>query len=214
MKAFFNSFLVFVRSTDPLALLFENLVLKKSAHVSFSNPHLEVFTRHFKLTSLFLSGVHPVDIVAYPVKTRPSGYDLSTAYVYFTFKKQIRVFLFLLTLYGTEGSSYLNPQLRSASVIGLNPSLHGTGFFFKYNRLITSPESLEFVFGSFWWLEREVSELLGLRFNNKVDARNLLLEYTNVLKPLARVFPTEGFFEIYFNTSRDSLMQIQTRLQS
>lgn len=45
------------------------------------------------------------------------------------------------------------------------------------------------------WLEREVSECFGYYFNNTVDSRNLLLEYSNDQYPLKVSNPLESFVE-------------------
>lgn len=68
--------------------------------------------------------------------------------------------------------------------------------FKKINILLTS---LENIFFNFWWLEREVSEMTGFIFKNKIDSRNLLLEYFTFFFPLNPSFPSFGFFELYFN---------------
>lgn len=60
--------------------------------------------------------------------------------------------------------------------------------------------SLDRIFFSFWWLEREASELSGLRFETKLDDRNLLLEYTNNFAPLLKPFPVYGAFEFFYST--------------
>ena len=60
--------------------------------------------------------------------------------------------------------------------------------------------SIDFIFDAAWWLERESAEGTGLELLNKEDIRNLLLEYSNVFKPLLRLFPSFGFFEIAYNS--------------
>lgn len=73
--------------------------------------------------------------------------------------------------------------------------------------------SLESLFFNYWWLEREVSEMTGLIFFNKLDQRNLLLEYFNTFNPLDQSFPTYGYFEVFYNLVYGYLMHGSLSLQ-
>nr|YP_011027853.1 NADH dehydrogenase subunit 9 [Euplotes cristatus]UPM52063.1 NADH dehydrogenase subunit 9 [Euplotes cristatus] len=66
--------------------------------------------------------------------------------------------------------------------------------------LALCPTTIDNLFDAAWWLEREASEGVGIFFLFKEDGRNLLLEYSNVFKPLLREFPSFGFFELTFNS--------------
>ena len=59
--------------------------------------------------------------------------------------------------------------------------------------------SLNVLFNSSVWLEREVSEMFGVNFINTIDNRILLLDYSFVGHPLLKVFPNIGKIEIYYN---------------
>lgn len=63
------------------------------------------------------------------------------------------------------------------------------------------------------WLEREMSEMVGVFFSFKNDTRNLLLEYTNVFKPLLKNFPSFGYFELFFDTLKQHMIHKNTSLQ-
>lgn len=73
--------------------------------------------------------------------------------------------------------------------------------------------SAEPLFFNFWWLEREVSEMSGIFFFNKLDTRNLLMEYFNSLNPLLKSFPVTGFDEIFFNHLGNLIVVIPTTFQ-
>lgn len=60
--------------------------------------------------------------------------------------------------------------------------------------------SLDKVFFNYWWLEREVGEMIGVFFEYKEDTRNLLLEYMNIFRPLLKLFPVCGVLELFFDT--------------
>jgi NADH:ubiquinone oxidoreductase subunit C len=55
-------------------------------------------------------------------------------------------------------------------------------------------------FPGFSWGEREASELLGINFKNKPDARRLMLDYSFEGHPLRKSFPCFGFEELSYNT--------------
>nr|ACX30954.1 NADH dehydrogenase subunit 9 [Moneuplotes minuta] len=76
-----------------------------------------------------------------------------------------------------------------------------------------SHSSIDFFFDAAWWLERECTEMVGSVFSNKGDDRNLLLEYANVYRPLVRVFPSFGIFEVIYNSFLRLLELRRTSLQ-
>ena len=49
------------------------------------------------------------------------------------------------------------------------------------------------------WGERELSELLGINFKHKIDARRLMLDYAFEGHPLRKNFPTIGFEELAYD---------------
>lgn len=70
-------------------------------------------------------------------------------------------------------------------------------------------DSIDYVYRNASWLEREVSEMYGLKFKNKKDNRSLLLDYSRNEYPMLKDFPTEGFYEIYFDFFENKLQYIK-----
>lgn len=85
-------------------------------------------------------------------------------------------------------------------------------FFFLKLRLITffannkCISSMDTIYPSTNWLEREFSEMFGINFFSKVDARNLLLDYSQNESPLLKNFPTTGFREVHYSILAESVI--------
>lgn len=60
------------------------------------------------------------------------------------------------------------------------------------------------------WLERELSELSGVRYIFKKDIRKLLLDYSKNENPLLKDFPVEGFSEIFYDFFEDQTIFLDT----
>lgn len=73
----------------------------------------------------------------------------------------------------------------------------------------TSLESIDKIFKNANWLEREISEMYGLHFTGKKDARPLLLDYSKNEFPMLKDFPTEGVNDIYYNFFENKLTFIK-----
>jgi NADH:ubiquinone oxidoreductase subunit C len=56
------------------------------------------------------------------------------------------------------------------------------------------------------WIERETSEMYGVNFKHKKDVRKLLTDYTNFENPLLKSYPTEGFFDVFYNFFDDQVI--------
>lgn len=54
-------------------------------------------------------------------------------------------------------------------------------------------------FSGLTWGERELSEMLGINFHNKLDARRLMLDYAFEGAPLRKSFPCIGFEELEYD---------------
>jgi NADH:ubiquinone oxidoreductase subunit C len=84
--------------------------------------------------------------------------------------------------------------------------------FYFYNRALycvvfrsgcrrpLTEQSLDRFFFNYWWSERESSEHFGIFFSEKLDSRNLLLDYTWSLNPFLKLFPSAGFVEVFFDS--------------
>lgn len=83
--------------------------------------------------------------------------------------------------------------------------------YLNYKKFILS--SVDTIFQNYWWLEREVAEMTDFLFYDKIDSRNLLLEYFNVIKPLSRAFPSVGLFEFFYSLVFGFFIHYTTSLQ-
>lgn len=63
--------------------------------------------------------------------------------------------------------------------------------------------SLDKIFKSSGWLEREVGEMFGVKYFNKIDCRRLLLDYTRQENPLLKDYPVEGYNDVFYNLFED-----------
>lgn len=66
--------------------------------------------------------------------------------------------------------------------------------------------SVDSVFSSAGWLEREFSEMFGCPLAGKADARNLLLDYALAEAPLRKSFPCTGRGELSFSAMAGGLV--------
>lgn len=64
------------------------------------------------------------------------------------------------------------------------------------------------------WLEREVSELHGIIFNNKKDLRNLMLQYGDTSVPFRKSSPSIGVKEVFYDSINDVIIQNPISIQS
>jgi len=58
--------------------------------------------------------------------------------------------------------------------------------------------SLDKLYKSSNWLERETGEMFKIMYSNKIDCRRLLLDYSRQENPLLKDFPVEGFNDIFY----------------
>ncbi len=73
------------------------------------------------------------------------------------------------------------------------------------NRLVKIP-SLDKIYKSASWLERETSEMFRISYNLKTDSRRLLLDYSKQENPLLKDYPTEGFNDVFYNFFEDQVV--------
>jgi len=79
--------------------------------------------------------------------------------------------------------------------------------------LLNSLNSITELYLNANWLEREVSELHGIFFNNKKDLRNLMLTYGDVSAPMRKSFPSIGIKELFYDTTTDLLINNKISIQ-
>lgn len=85
-------------------------------------------------------------------------------------------------------------------------------FFFLKKRIIflffknSDYCSVDSIYPSANWLEREFSEMFGVSIFEKVDARNLLLDYSLNENPLLKSFPTVGLRELHYSVLAEGVV--------
>lgn len=77
---------------------------------------------------------------------------------------------------------------------------------FVNNNFYENHPSIDKIYLNASWLERENSEMYGLKFKGKWDNRCLLLDYSKNESPLLKDFPTEGFQDIFYDFFENKLM--------
>jgi len=68
-------------------------------------------------------------------------------------------------------------------------------------------ESVETIFSSAGWLEREVWDMFGVYFYNNKDLRRILTDYGFEGYPLRKDFPLSGFVEVRYDDSYKTVLQ-------
>lgn len=66
--------------------------------------------------------------------------------------------------------------------------------------------SIDKLFKSASWLERETGEMFKVSYNFKTDSRRLLLDYSKQENPLLKDYPTEGFNDVFYNFFEDQVV--------
>jgi NADH:ubiquinone oxidoreductase subunit C len=87
---------------------------------------------------------------------------------------------------------YVLRSLLYNSVITVSFTTHETNL--KIN-------SINYLYKSSMWLEREVWDMFGIKFNNNLDLRRILTDYGFHGHPLRKDFPLSGFKEVYYDDS-------------
>lgn len=74
---------------------------------------------------------------------------------------------------------------------------------FTFTSEIAKLNSISFLFNNALWIERELAEMFNIYFLNKLDNRNLLLDYSYIGNPLLKTFPMIGNVELFYNYSNN-----------
>ena len=74
------------------------------------------------------------------------------------------------------------------------------------NTLLSKISSIDKVYKSASWLERETGEMFRVSFSNKTDTRRLLLDYSKQENPLLKDYPTEGFNDAFYSFFEDQVV--------
>lgn len=77
----------------------------------------------------------------------------------------------------------------------------------SYNNIkLNKITSLDKIFKSANWLERETGEMFKISYNFKTDTRRLLLDYSRQENPLLKDYPVEGFSDAFYNFFEDQVV--------
>lgn len=85
-------------------------------------------------------------------------------------------------------------------------------FFFLKKRIVfcfpsfAGISAVDSVYSNANWLEREFVEMFGVSLASKVDARNLLLDYSLSENPLIKEFPSVGLREVHYSVLAESVV--------
>ena len=74
------------------------------------------------------------------------------------------------------------------------------------NNTMIKISSIDKVFKSAGWLEREVGEMFRISYNLKIDNRRLLLDYSKQENPLLKDYPVEGFNDVFYSFFEDQVV--------
>lgn len=66
--------------------------------------------------------------------------------------------------------------------------------------------SIDMLYKSAGWLERETGEMFKVFYKFKTDNRRLLLDYSKQECPLLKDYPTEGFNDVFYNFFEDQVV--------
>ena len=66
--------------------------------------------------------------------------------------------------------------------------------------------SIDKIYKSASWLERETGEMFRIIYQHKTDNRRLLLDYSKQENPLLKDYPTEGFNDVFYNFFEDQVV--------
>ena len=136
----------------------------------------------------------------------------------------------LCDLFAYDNPTQVNltkPYIDSSETLGLNQSVlvyqfHSIALSERLNLFVQNtsskasalPKTLGDLFATASWLEREVSEMYGIHFENKRDIRNLMLQYGDASAPFRKAYPSIGTKEVIFDSVTDTLVQVPAAVQS
>lgn len=133
--------------------------------------------------------------------------DLLTTFLLFVqksifFKARSLLDVFGLDLLGKKKGS------RLFEIYYVLPIANGSFFFLIsiYSGFNSGVYSVEKLFPSAGWLEREVWDLFGVFFFNNKDLRRILTDYGFEGFPLRKDFPLGGFFEVRYSEEYKSII--------
>ncbi len=74
------------------------------------------------------------------------------------------------------------------------------------NNKLSKIPSLDKLYKSAGWLERETGEMFRISYDLKIDNRRLLLDYSKQENPLLKDYPVEGFNDAFYSFFEDQVV--------
>lgn len=74
------------------------------------------------------------------------------------------------------------------------------------NNNLSKITSIDKLYKSASWLERETGEMFRISYEQKTDTRRLLLDYSKSENPLLKDFPVEGFNDAFYSLFEDQVV--------
>ncbi len=74
------------------------------------------------------------------------------------------------------------------------------------NNTLNKIYSIDKLYKSASWLERETGEMFRVSYLNKIDTRRLLLDYSKQENPLLKDYPVEGFNDAFYSFFEDQVV--------
>ena len=74
------------------------------------------------------------------------------------------------------------------------------------NNSLSKISSIDKIYKSASWLERETGEMFRISYEQKTDTRRLLLDYSKTENPLLKDYPVEGFNDAFYSLFEDQVV--------
>lgn len=74
------------------------------------------------------------------------------------------------------------------------------------NNTLSKVSSVDKIYKSASWLERETGEMFRVSYEQKTDTRRLLLDYSKSENPLLKDYPVEGFNDAFYSLFEDQVV--------
>ena len=74
------------------------------------------------------------------------------------------------------------------------------------NNTLSKVVSIDKLYKSASWLERETGEMFRISYEQKTDTRRLLLDYSKSENPLLKDYPVEGFNDAFYSLFEDQVV--------